>query len=483
MNEDLEHLDETSLLLQTSSIIDTMNRQPLLNESQSDEALPFITGRTQPRESIDNEEDATIRIRTDNRVAFQQQTGTILSSSINIINTILGAGMLAMPSAIAAVGLGLGIVLIGFCAAASAFGLFLLSRIAAQAGRKSSFFTCASITYPRAAVYFDLAIAVKCFGVSISYLVIIGRVVPEIIKGIWPSLVGSVWSNRETWITISMIILVPFCFLRKLDSLKYTSAFSLCAVIYLLFVILGFYFMPLEEMVFPKFSELVWFKFSSQILKNLPIFVFAFTCHQNIFSIYNELENNSSRQIDKVIGRSIGVSFTVYQIIGVIGYLTFGENVGPNIIAMYSKYGNTWVLTGLQTSIAFLVLFSYPLQCHPCRNSLDKVIPHLKTVNPNGVMSNGRFSILTIAIMISSYLIAVSVSNLATVLAVVGATGSTTICYILPGLFYYKLCENQSTPGTPKPLLQRFAVGMIFLGSFIMVTSLTFIVFGQTTHF
>jgi amino acid permease len=151
-----------------------------------------------------------------------------------------------------------------------------------------------------------------------------------------------------------MVVLVPFCFLRKLDSLKYTSAFSLCAVVYLLFVVLGFYFMPLETMSFPRFEDLIWIKFSPNVLKKLPIFVFAFTCHQNvrfaaflansnfqIFSIHNELENNSSRQIDKVIGRSIGVAFTVYQTIGVIGYLTFGDSVGPNIIAMCKLFDFT----------------------------------------------------------------------------------------------------------------------------------------------
>ena len=148
-----------------------------------------------------------------------------------------------------------------------------------------------------------------------------------------------------------------------------------------------------------------------------------------------------------------------------------------------SKFGHTWILTGVQISIAFLVLFSYPLQCHPCRNSLDKVIPPLGrgAVVNTGAMSNGRFSLLTIMIMICSYLIAVSVSNLATVLAVVGATGSTTICYILPGLFYYKMCENQARPGTPKPILQKFAVGMIIIGFCIMTISLGFIIFGNVT--
>lgn len=263
-------------------------------------------------------------------------SGTILSSTINIANTILGSGMLAMPSAMAAAGLGMGIFLIAFCATASGFGLFLLSRIAAQVGRKSSFFTCASITYPTAAVYFDLAIAVKCFGVSVSYLVILGGLIPNIVGNYFPELALDSWfRQKESWITISMFIIAPFCFLRRLDSLRYTSAFSLMAVIYLLLVVVSFFIWPLPAMPrMPNISEIEWIKFDSNTISHLSIFVFAFTCHQNIFSIHNELTNNASSEIDKVIGNSIGISFLVYQTIGIFGYLTFGKNVSSNIIAL-----------------------------------------------------------------------------------------------------------------------------------------------------
>ena len=37
-----------------------------------------------------------------------------------------------------------------------------------------------------------------------------------------------------------------------------------------------------------------------------------------------------------------------------------------------------------------------------------------------------------------------TVSNLATVLAYVGSTGSTSISFILPGLFYYKISDPDS---------------------------------------
>jgi len=50
---------------------------------------------------------------------------------------------------------------------------------------------------------------------------------------------------------------------------------------------------------------------------------------------------------------------------------SFVWQVGPNIIAMYPST-TVFVAVG-QLAIVVLVLFSYPLQVHPCRNCLDKV--------------------------------------------------------------------------------------------------------------
>ena len=57
-----------------------------------------------------------------------------------------------------------------FSGGTAGFGLYLLSRAATKAPhRRSSFFAVAGLTYPRAALFFDAAIAIKCFGVSIRY--------------------------------------------------------------------------------------------------------------------------------------------------------------------------------------------------------------------------------------------------------------------------------------------------------------------------
>lgn len=116
-----------------------------------------------------------------------------------------------------------------------------------------------------------------------------------------------------------------------------------------------------------------------------------------------------------------------------------------------------------------MVMFSYPLQVHPCRASVDAVLkwrprraadspgrspprttPLLAPPKPVGqVRSDGisdmRFAAITTTIIVLSYIVAMTVSSLEKVLAYVGSTGSTSISFILPGLFYYKI----SSPDSP----------------------------------
>lgn len=61
-----------------------------------------------------------------------------------------------------------GILTCFFSGAIAALGLFFLSKCAAKAPhRRSSFFAVSQMTFPKAAVLFDAAVVIKCFGVSI----------------------------------------------------------------------------------------------------------------------------------------------------------------------------------------------------------------------------------------------------------------------------------------------------------------------------
>jgi hypothetical protein len=183
-----------------------------------------------------------------------------------------------------------------------------------------------------------------------------------------------------------------------------------------------------------------------------------------MFSIINELEDDSPSNIVRVIGSSIGSAATIYIVVSITGYITFGNDVVGNIVSMYP----TGVASTIgKAAIVILVLFSIPLQVHPCRASLDAALkwrpsrssqpnngrsasPLLNAAPPRGdhgggaPMSDLRFAIITTAILVFAYMTALSVSSLDRVLAFVGSTGSTSISFILPGLFYYKISDPDS---------------------------------------
>lgn len=399
------------------------------------------------------------------------------SSVINLVNTLIGAGVLAMPLIMAHMGMLLGTIVILWSGLTSGFGLYLQTRCAPYLERGSvSFFALSQITYPNAAVLFDAAIAIKCFGVAVSYLIIIGDLMPGVMLGfleedqLVPFLL-----DRKFWITAFMLVVIPLSFLRRLDSLKYTSVIALVAIGYL--VILVVYHFAAGDTL-PKGhyeTPLRYLKWAGpvQALSSLPVSIFSYTAHQNMFSILNEIRDNSHFQTTMVIVASIGSTATTYLIVVYTGYLSFGNEVGGNVVAQYAPSLSTTIA---RAAIVVLEMFSVPLQVHPCRASVDAVLkwrPKGKLFNflarqnltppdasppryqpllaPASVkprkaeMSDTRFALISTVILVLAYIVALSVSSLETVLSYVGSTGSTAISFILPGLFYYKI----SSPDSP----------------------------------
>nr|POF22060.1 vacuolar amino acid transporter 6 [Quercus suber] len=187
-----------------------------------------------------------------------------------------------------------------------------------------------------------------------------------------------------------------------------------------------------------------------------------------MFSVLNEIKDNSPFRTTSVVTASIGGAAFIYVLVAITGYLSFGQNVVGNIVSQYTP---SVASTIGRAAIVVLVMFSYPLQVHPCRASADAVSkwrPHTKNSSPlspsggspsrghllsqgraslrpkTGEMEELRFAIITTCIIVLSYIVAMTVSSLDKVLAYVGSTGSTSISFILPGLFYYKISSPDS---------------------------------------
>lgn len=460
---------------------------------------------------------------------------TIQSGSINLLNTIIGAGILAMPYGLKSNGLLFGSALIVWSALTSSFGLYLQNKVAKYTNQQGavSYFSLCQLTYPQLSIIFDGAIAIKCFGVGVSYLVVIGDLMPKIMESIGCA-DDSLFMERNFWITIFMFLIVtPLSYLKKLDSLKYTSVVALISVVYLVCLVVGHFLLDStagSETI--HYGPVSW----RLTLASFPIFVFAYTCHQNMFAILNELEpsekdGSQTRQSNIIIRNAILIACSSYLIVGILGYLTFGDTVNANIITMYPKDSIVSLIGRL--CIVIMVSLSFPLQCHPCRGSVNHVIHFIQNgvssehirrgSSPGGgyvaipdggdshsvdesfvsttpmegahdtdghdpvivPLTKNRFYIITTFIVTASYITAISVKSLAHVLAFVGSTGSTSISFILPGLFGYMLIKplDGTNKLTKIETLSKYGgLALSIWGVIVMFVCLSVTIFLQPTE-
>jgi amino acid permease len=240
---------------------------------------------------------------------------------------------------------------------------------------------------------------------------------------------------------------------QDLNSLRFTSTISLFFVFYMVVVIVAYATFPVAILnpcqdFIPASNcagEQHLFVADTGTLHVLSIYIFGYTCHQNIFSLCNELKDNTQKRVNTVISTAIGSAFVVYVAIACAGYFAYGSSVSPDII---SSYPQNALMAVSRVFIALLCAFSYPLQCHPCRTSINQTLFKTPTI------SHCVHVVMTLVLVLGSYGIAMSGVKLDQVLAVVGATGRDTlshrsVSFIAPSFTYFLFSPSFLSPSLP----------------------------------
>ena len=247
-----------------------------------------------------------------------QGAASPFSSCINLVNTVIGAGILGLPETFTHTGWALGILLLVIFAICSVI-TFHLQMMAAHTLKAShhniriSYLTMCEHTVPRLRYLVDLSVGITCFGVCTAYLVVIGDLMPDVFSQIYPDKdpdemndLEKVLESRQFWIVLFLIIfIIPTSRLRKLDGLRFTSSEAIICFAYVTLIVVLYAFVdgldlcdPDDPVRFETYCtntaiEAVPIKTlrdALQFFKAAPIVIFAYAAHQNTFTICNELE-------------------------------------------------------------------------------------------------------------------------------------------------------------------------------------------------
>merc|ERR1719217_1489490 len=108
-----------------------------------------------------------------------------------------------------------------------------------------------------------------------------------------------------------------------------------------------------------------------EVLTTLPIFIFSFTCHQNMFPVANEITNPSVRRLTAVASSAVMTAVTLYAACIVFGYSVFGHHIKQNYLLALPQ--------SIPVNLGSILMslcngLSLPLQTHPCRRSLTVLV-------------------------------------------------------------------------------------------------------------
>ena len=298
-----------------------------------------------------------------NEAKFQLNTG--IMSSYLILNSMVGSGIFNQPYVFSRSGVGYGIILTSVTALFVWLGMVALI----EAGVHTSTYDFSSLGYVcfgrLGANAVNLSIIVIGIGSVMSYMAVIGHL-STILLASWG------WTfaiHGGIYLVTSLLIIVfvfPFCAYRSFGHFAFISVLSMASVcsITILILVAG----PIISENNVNATE---YFISDGALSQLGSIIFALNCSPSVFPTYKSMkkEEQNISGWRRVAFSSVLRGYSIIIVMGVSGYLVFGDKTEEMIITNFTHhYADIFKIL----LVAHLVLYT-PLDFVILRQSMLKI--------------------------------------------------------------------------------------------------------------
>ncbi|KAH9362050.1 hypothetical protein HPB48_014989 [Haemaphysalis longicornis] len=211
-------------------------------------------------------------------------------------------------------------------------------------------------------------------------------------------------------VTVSLLLILPMCFSRKIDFLKYPSMFGVFAALYLVLLVV------VQNVASWQQSALV------------PV-----QCHVSSVPIYSCLDDRRLSTFAKSVLSAIVLTAALYTVAGVFGYLTFGRGVASDVLELYDAR-QPLVLIGI-LAMALKIITTYPILTFCGRTAVDDLYGQVRSLDGEAKRKGElvrRTTIVSIWFS-TSVVLACLVPNISIVIRIIGSLAATFI-FVFPGL-------------------------------------------------
>ncbi|CAG9461474.1 unnamed protein product [Pedinophyceae sp. YPF-701] len=276
------------------------------------------------------------------------------ASAAHLTNAIVGAGIMALPRAIAELGILLGVACLIGCMGLAVFTIESIVVTAARSNCLTSYGDLIKTRFgPRGAASLQLSIILNNFGVMCIYLLIMSDTLvgswelPGVLPIIYKTSPGSVWWMTKPVILLVVIvgIIAPMCSLRSLKKLAPISMVSvaICASFALVALFLAGSAASQGNLsrtarLYPDARLLGRdpLQITGSILRILPIIMTAYCCHYTIHPVMAHLEGFSVPRMKRVVRTAVTICAGLYVTAGVSAYAIFGDTTRPDVLENFT---------------------------------------------------------------------------------------------------------------------------------------------------
>lgn len=363
----------------------------------------------------------------------------VLISIANLIQTIVGSGLLALPYAFLDGGVGLGTVNIAIMGSLSLLGFLAIGQ-ACRATGAQTYREAWVRTVGRYEAVVDAAICFETSIIMVSFMILLIDYFGVIIEAIW----GLSLKNERGLLAsaVAIPILLPLSLQCQLSSLRFASFVGNLSVSYCVLFVIG-------ECFLSKGSNLNQATFvsdnSNGIFRATSVMASAYISHYNAPDIFAEL-SKSPRQWESftlTVIASFGIVTVLYGAFALAGYARFGFELQGNVLL---NYGTSGVVMIAWMSMVPTLVASFALHAKPSRDALARSVGLQLYGGPQAAqVSYIPFVGLTIMIIAAVVVCAVLCTDISWILAFRGALLAFPISFVLPGLMLLH-CPREAKP-------------------------------------
>ncbi|KAJ9166381.1 hypothetical protein P3X46_021147 [Hevea brasiliensis] len=370
-------------------------------------------------------------------------SGASFSGAVfNLSTTIVGAGIMALPSTVKQLGLIPGIIMIVLGAMLTESSIDMILRFG-KASKSATYSGVVADTFGGLGrTLTQVCIVINNLGMLIVYMIIIGDVLAGTSSdGVRHSGVMEKWLGQHCFTSRSVLLLLttllvfaPLISFKRVDSLRYTSALSVGLAIVFVAITAGVAIVKLIEgsirmpRLVPELNDQASFW---KLFTVIPVLVTAYICHHNIHPIENELKDPT--QMKSIVRTSLTLCSSVYIATSLFGVLLFGDQTLDDVLANFD--GDLGIPYSsllddvVRVSYGIHLMLVFPIVFFSLRLNLDGLLfPYAIPI----AYDNRRFFSITAALMGFIFVGANFVPNIWDAFQFTGATAAIAVGFIFP---------------------------------------------------